>query len=68
MAYQTKHCIRCQSKAAKHVCGHVLHGKEHVLAGWCDRCWEGFGQHMSGGEGWRGHWTRAMGKKEWHAR
>jgi hypothetical protein len=53
---ETKKCVRC-FKPAKFWGGHVLKGKEEVLAGWCStQCKEE--------KGFVGHWKREMLEQE----
>jgi hypothetical protein len=49
----TKKCIRC-FKPAKFHGGHVLKGKESIIAGWCSK-------RCSEKAGFRGHWKKEMG-------
>jgi hypothetical protein len=55
---ETDKCIRClRKKAIMHI-GHVLLGKDHILAGWCGRClqWER--------KGFFGRYTDDMGMRK----
>lgn len=52
---QTKKCVRC-GKTAKRWGGHVLRGREKIIAGWCSqRCYKN--------PGFVGHWKKNMGQE-----
>lgn len=51
----TTHCVRCFAKKLHMVVGHVLLGKEKILAGWCRKCLDR--------QGFRGHYRPEMGAK-----
>lgn len=34
---QTKRCVYCRKKPAKIWTGHVLRGKQKIVAGWCSK-------------------------------
>ena len=50
---QTIQCVRCMKRPAKMWAGHVLRGKQKIIAGWCKRC-----DYMK--PGFRGHWQHLM--------
>ena len=53
---ETKNCVRCFKKASIWY-GHVLRGKENIIAGWCRSCYKK--------EGFVGHYRREYKTREW---
>ena len=49
----TKFCVFCLKEKAVSWCGHVLRDKEHLLAGWCEKC-----EHIEAG--FVGHYKKKM--------
>ena len=58
-SYQTKRCVYCLKKPAKIWTGHVIRGKEVIVAGWCSRkC-----QNKGSQPGYSGRYNWWMGRQ-----
>ena len=53
---QTSKCVYC-GKDAVIFCGHVLRGKEMIIAGWCKR----HGNQSKIPSGFSGQWKKSLG-------
>ena len=58
MEYDTENCIVCYKPASTWV-GHVVDGQgRHIVAGWCEKCFEKHHQCP----GFYGRWRKKMNK------
>lgn len=55
---QVKRCIACNKKPVWYM-GHVLHGKEHIIAGFCGKHYDAMRNN-----GLFGRWRKCMGKED----